>query len=158
MNDKSLLAPCGLYCGACSVRFAVKQNDLELLNMIKGSVNAYLGHPVEIEELACEGCLSDVVAVMCRECKMRDCALDKGFTHCSECDEVPCEKITNFQNDGMIHHAEVVCSIRRRQEIGESQWEKEQKERWKCEHCGEPVHWYAQTCKFCGKTLSSRFT
>ena len=26
-----------------------------------------------------------------------------------------------------------------------------------CEHCGAPVHWYAQTCNGCGKTLKSRF-
>jgi hypothetical protein len=157
MTDKNLIAPCGLYCGACSVRFATKQNDSDLLNMIAASVNEYLGHPVEMKDLECDGCLSDVVAVMCRECKMRDCVLSKGLKHCSECGEVPCQKIIDFQNDGMVHHSEVVKSIHRHREIKETKWEIEQEERWRCEHCGETIHWYAGTCKFCGEALKNRF-
>jgi len=160
MADKikeDLIAPCGLYCGACSVRFASKQNDSKLLNMISASVKEYLGHPVEIEDLRCEGCLSDVVAVMCRECQIRDCVLSKGLIHCSQCSEVPCQKIIDFKNDEMVHHNEVVENINRHKAVGATEWELEQEKRWRCENCGEAVHWYANVCKSCGEAVEIKF-
>jgi len=61
---EKLAAPCGLYCGACSIIAAVRTGDPQLLELIAGGVAKYLGHPVEVKDLTCEGCLSDVRASM----------------------------------------------------------------------------------------------
>ena len=157
MTNTNLIAPCGLYCGACTIRFATEQKDTVLLKTISSSVEDYLGHPVEIKDLECEGCLSDIVSVVCRECQIRDCVLSKGLNHCSECNEGPCQKIVDFKNDGMVHHSEVIRNIDRHRDVGETVWETEQIKRWQCENCGEVIHWYAEKCKFCGQTLNNRF-
>ena len=63
-NPEKLAAPCGLYCGACSILAAIRKNDPQLPELIAGGIAKYLGHPVEFKELTGDGCLSDVRALM----------------------------------------------------------------------------------------------
>ena len=151
------VAPCGLYCGACSIRSAYNRNDSVLLKAMADGVSLYLGHKVEAKDLACKGCLSDVVSISCRECKMRDCAFSKGLKYCSECIDSPCELIKNFNNDGLLHHAEVLYNIRHQREIGVDAWIKEQDKRWRCPGCSAETDWYANKCHSCGADLSGHF-
>ena len=156
-GSHDLAAPCGLYCGACSIRAAVNSGDTALLEMIASGVGKYLGHPVEVADLNCEGCLSDVLGAPCRQCAIRDCAQSKGVTHCYRCDDFPCKTIADFNNDGMAHHAEVLGNIRRQREVGIDAWLREQGERWRCPACGCAVDWYAGKCAGCGATLEGHF-
>ena len=151
------VAPCGLYCGACSIRSASNRKDSVLLDAMADGVSLYLGHKVEAKDLACKGCLSDVVSISCRECKMRDCAFSKGLKYCSECTESPCELIKSFNNDGLPHHAEVLYNVRRQREIGVDSWLSEQAERWRCPGCSTETDWYANKCHSCGADLSGHF-
>jgi hypothetical protein len=132
---ENLAAPCGLYCGACSILAAGRKNDPKVMELIAMGVADYLGHPVEVKDLACEGCHSDVVAIMCRECELRACALLKGLTHCSQCADFPCQQIIDFNNDDFRHHSKVLDNIRRQRDIGIDAWIKEQDERWRCPKC-----------------------
>ena len=154
---KELAAPCGLYCGACSIIAAVRRGDPQLLELIAGGVAEYLGQPVEVKALSWEGCLSDVRASVCRECTLRACALEKGLAHCAQCADFPCQQIIDFNNDGFRHHSEVLDNIRRQQEIGIDAWVKEQEERWRCPKCGCGVDWYAGQCPDCNTTLKGHF-
>lgn len=154
-NDlRKLAAPCGLYCGACSILAGVRRNDRTFLEMAALGVAEYLGHPVKAEDLQCEGCFSSVLAVSCRDCPIRQCALSRGLTGCAECGDFPCPVITAFNNDGMPHHAEVLENIRRWREIGVGAWAAEQDRRWRCAACGHPTDWYAVKCHRCGAALS----
>jgi hypothetical protein len=157
IKPEKLAATCGLYCGACSILAAIRKKDPELLELIASGVADYLGHPVEGKDLACEGCLSKVVAVMCRECRLRACAFERGLTHCAQCDDFPCQQIIDFNNDGLRHHSEVLDNIRRQREIGLGAWVKEQEERWRCPGCGCVVDWYAVRCPTCDATLKGHF-
>ena len=154
---EKLAAPCGLYCGACSIIAAVRTGDPQLLELIAGGVAKYLGHPVKVKDLTCEGCLSDVRAIMCRECNLRACAFEKGLTYCAQCADFPCQQIIDFNNDGFRHHSEVLDNIRRQQEIGIDAWVKEQEERWRCPNCSCVVDWYAGQCPDCNTTLKGHF-
>jgi hypothetical protein len=58
--------------------------------------------------------------------------------------------ITDFNEDGMRHHAEVLENLRRMQEIGVEKWISIEEERWHCPGCGIQVDWYARTCFECG--------
>lgn len=133
----------------------------QLLELIAGGVAKYLGHPVKVKvkvkDLTCEGCLSDVRAIMCRECNLRTCAFEKGLTYCAQCADFPCQQIIDFNNDGFRHHSEVLDNIRRQQEIGIDAWVKEQEERWCCPNCSCVVDWYAGQCPDCNTTLKGHF-
>ncbi len=156
-EKKILVAPCGLYCGACSIRSACNRHDSELLKAMADGVSLYLGHKVDVKDLACTGCLSDVVSISCRECKMRDCAAAKGLARCSECPDSPCDLIKSFNDDGLPHHAEVLKNIERQKEIGIDAWIVEQDRRWRCPSCSTETDWYAGKCTQCGADLSAHF-
>lgn len=156
-EQQNLAAPCGLYCGACSIYVAGRRGDSKRLDQIATGMAQYLGRPVEVEDLACEGCLSEVIALQCRDCVLRACAFGKGLTHCAQCSDFPCQQIIAFNNDGMPHHSEVLDNIQRQQVIGIDAWLEEQEERWRCPHCGCAVDWYASQCLDCDTTLAGHF-
>jgi hypothetical protein len=156
-GSRHFVAPCGLYCGACSIRAAVKGGDIALLELIALGVGKHLGHAVAAKDLVCEGCLSDVLGAPCRQCAIRDCAVSRGITHCSQCGDFPCQTIADFNNDGMAHHAEVLDNIRRQREVGIDSWLREQQERWRCPACGCETNWYAGKCSKCGGALEGHF-
>ncbi len=156
-NDIWLAAPCGLYCGACPIYQAVRRKDAQFLEAAASGIAEMLGHAVNVNELDCSGCLSDTRAIQCRECDLRDCALSRGFNHCAECNEFPCQKFTDFSNDGFPHHSEVLENVRQQQATGINSWIEEQRERWCCPGCGEATDWYSEQCPYCGSMLDEHF-
>ena len=128
-----------------------------MLSVMADGVSLYLGHKVEAKDLACKGCLSDVVSISCRECKIRDCAFAKGLTRCSECHEFPCDLVKSFNDDGLPHHAEVLKNIERQKEFGIDAWIEEQDKRWRCPGCSAETDWYAGKCLQCGAELEGHF-
>lgn len=156
---EKLIAPCGLYCGACSILLAGKRRDQRLLEQIAEVLTIQQGQPIRAEDLACDGCLSnDVVAIVCRNCELRACALQKGVRHCSECPDSPCQPLADFSKDGLPHHAEVLESIQRQRKIGFDAWAEEQTLRWRCPACGGDIDWYASQCYQCAATLAPQFS
>jgi hypothetical protein len=158
MEGEHLGAVCGLYCGACTLYRARHDKDRKGLEKFFQDLAERWNVPVE--EVTCEGCLSDgPVALYCRNCKIKQCAAEKpGVTRCSDCPDFPCDIITSFNNDGVAHHSEVLKNIRRQQKIGVYEWLQEEYERVRCQYCGVSLDWYARTCHRCGtknpKTVS----
>ena len=88
---------------------------------------------------------------------MRDCAAKKqDVTRCSDCQEFPCSLITNFNNDGMLHHAEVLENCRSLREMGINEWAKREAERWSCPQCRGKISWYDAACSHCGAERSGQ--
>jgi hypothetical protein len=56
---------------------------------------------------------------------------------------------TDFNNDGLCHHAEVLENLRCMQEMGVAKWISAKEERWHHPECGSQVDWYARTCRSC---------
>lgn len=158
-EQEKLIAPCGLYCGACSIRLAGKRRDQQLLAQIAEVLTIQQGQPIKVEDLACDGCLSsDVVAIVCRNCELRACALNKGIRHCSECSDSPCQPLVDFSKDGLPHHAEVLDSIQCQRKSGLDSWAEEQRKRWRCPACSGDIDWYAGQCYACGAALAAQFS
>lgn len=149
----ALAATCGLYCGACLILRAVKNGDTRLLDEI---AQAQSQSNISASELRCEGCQSDAVTTWCHRCYFRACALARDITHCSQCPDFPCQEITDFNNDGMRHHAEALANIQRQRDIGLDAWLEEQEKRWVCPQCGAAVEWWGKTCFHCGAELPRR--
>ena len=137
-------AVCGLYCGACRV---VQCNET-------GTVDAIAREwGMKAEDLVCHGCRSDVRAALCRDCEFIQCAESKGIEHCSDCDELPCAKLTAFRDDDAPHHSAVVRNSEAMRELGVERWLQIQRDRWSCPECGARSWWYLETCSSCGTTL-----
>lgn len=138
---------CGLNCGACPILGANERGDED---WIQKTAVAWKRSP---EDLKCMGCKTDVTATFCANCGMRLCARQKGLEFCVECDDYPCELITNFRNDDAPHHSAVFTNLVQVKENGVEAWLASEKERWACPECGTRFYWYAEKCSKCGAEL-----
>ena len=129
---------------------------MESLERIAKGLAIYLGQEVEAKELHCDGCLSPTVAIQCRVCHLRACALGKGLAHCAGCTDFPCRQLTDFNNDEMEHHSEVLDNIRRQQDTGIDAWLEEQEGRWRCTGCGSATSWYDESCLNCEADIKAK--
>ncbi len=149
----TLLAACGLYCGAC-YHYRASFYDTEQL----AEVAARRGR--DLEGFTCRGCRSDKLYIHpgCAECEIRACADRHGIAHCGVCPSFPCERIQAFQDDGRVHHEDVLKALRhlrdQSHDQGVERWLAEQARRWTCT-CGEPYSWYETMCQACGRPLAS---
>lgn len=110
MKDQHLLAPCGLYCGACS--------DYSIDN-------------------ECQGCGSDCSCGNCAVCWHHDhcqvytCVKAHGFQTCAECPDLPCSTLIGFAYDPIWRsHLPVIENLRRIRKIGAEAWLEEQRSYW----------------------------
>jgi hypothetical protein len=113
---------------------------------------------LKLEDVLCDGCIGGGrVATFCRRCAIRSCAEGKsGVTRCSDCADFPCNRITNFNNDGMVHHSEVLENLRRLREMGIGGWTRFEEDRWRCPQCQGKLSWYDKACTKCGAPRSDK--
>jgi hypothetical protein len=156
-DGEPLIAVCGLYCGACPMYLATHHNNEQKR---KELLQQFASRQMKLsqEDLQCAGCLSDgPVAVFCRKCAIRLCPANKtNVTRCSDCPDFPCSRITDFNNDGMLHHAEVLDNLRQMREMNIKDWAKHEEELWQCPQCRDSISWYDKACSNCGATRSER--
>jgi predicted RNA-binding Zn-ribbon protein involved in translation (DUF1610 family) len=143
-------AKCGLYCPSCRA-YITTQEDPSKLDVMARRFNR------TAEDYLCDGCGSDRVSYYCRNCDMKTCANAKGFQSCSECDEMPCDKIISFQNTGAPHRLEVVDSLKLRRECGSDRWQEEQESVYTCPNCGAVNTAYDLRCRKCGNDPGNAF-
>jgi hypothetical protein len=148
-NSTTLLAACGLFCGACYHYRASFYDDERLREAA-----AQRGR--EPDGFTCGGCRSEALYVHagCAQCAIRTCADEKGIQHCGLCDEFPCERLWAFRNDGRLHHEDILIELVNLRHKGPEIWLAEQAESWNCA-CGESYSWYEETCHKCGAPLAS---
>ncbi len=139
---------CGLYCGACFIMNAYKQNRNNCLPL--DWIN-----PLENKEIKCHGCKSEIIFENCRGCKIRECAQSKNLEFCNECSQFPCEKIKVFEERNLKHHKVALFYFDKIKESGIQEWLKQQKDRWSCTNCGNQFSWYEENCNYCDAKLLS---
>jgi hypothetical protein len=146
-----LLAVCGLYCGACSHYRASLPQRKHLLEQAVRSGRIP-------EAYTCHGCRSAHLYVHpgCAQCQIRACAEAKGYLHCGQCQEFPCDRLISFRDDGHVHHLDVCDQLEQLNEKGVDLWLVEQGLLWTCT-CGARFSWYEAHCQACGKDLESYF-
>lgn len=160
IRNKDLMAPCGLYCGACGVYIATRDNN-EKFKAIMG--NLYGTKP---EETECHGCMQNdpqkKLYSFCKICDIRNCVRTGGYYSCHQCGQWPCDVIKKF---GLATGARVMkrtIPIWREKvashgdEEGSVEWARSECERYHCSSCGMPLFRGAQRCKFCKKIRSGR--
>ena len=65
LMDKSMMAYCGTYCGVCEWK----------------------------DKMGCGGCKANAGDMFWGECDKAKCCIEKGFEHCGQCPEMPCDKL-----------------------------------------------------------------
>ena len=151
-----LIGICGIYCGTCPRYLAPRDNDVEYLK--KASQES--GFP--IEEIRCDGCLSDNVFPACRDCRhgFRRCAGEKKVTWCFQCPEFPCSRLLSFLPihvvNGVSHHARLIQELEYVKEQGIEKWLEKQDRSGRCPNCGKMLYWYARECPACQFLLERR--
>lgn len=149
LEPEAILAACGLYCGACYHYRACFYDDESLV-----AEAARRGRPVV--GFTCQGCRSERLYVHpgCADCLIRACADRRGIPHCGLCPELPCERLAAFQSDSRLHHRDILDQLKDLRQQGADRWLALQAHRWQCA-CGEPFHWYQETCHRCGAAVPS---
>ncbi|HEY31720.1 MAG TPA: DUF3795 domain-containing protein [Dehalococcoidia bacterium] len=148
-DARKLVGICGLYCGTCQNYLAYQENDVEQLEKISQSTN------IPMEEIRCDGCLSDKLFPLCVDCRhgFRRCAGDKKVTWCFQCPDFPCQRLEDFTGvhvvDGISHHANVIEDLRDMKERGIEQWVEKQERAGRCQECGKRLYWFARKCPSC---------
>ncbi len=165
-NGDHLAAACGTFCGACPAYLAKHSDDEQIKMKLQQKRASAPTRPPEgfppsnwMDGLLCDGCLSGgVLAAHCQRCNIRLCALDKQKnSRCSECEELPCYRVTNLINMGRyLHRKEYLPNLKKMREMGIQKWVQYEKERWSCPKCGLPMRWYDTECVGCGAARSER--
>jgi hypothetical protein len=145
----SLLAVCGLYCGACYHYRSGQPDGSHLLDKAQRSDRG-------VGDYTCSGCRSEHLYMHpgCTQCGLRACAESRGLDHCGLCSEAPCEALLAFRNDGRLHHLEALSNLDKLTHQGPALWLAHQATRWRCT-CGQPYSWYEETCPRCDTPLDS---
>jgi hypothetical protein len=114
-GKQHLAAACGTYCGACPAYIAKHGEDEQIKMKLQkrsssGPAKALKGIPPSnwMDGLLCDGCLSGgMLAAHCKICQIRLCAANKqNDSRCTDCEELPCYRITNLMNMGRYLHRE----------------------------------------------------
>lgn len=140
--DKKLVSICGIYCGACQTYRTVHDSQGVFLE----------DEATKLPYGACQGCHSEKRSKWCEECEFRVCSSERGIDRCSDCAEFPCQRVMDFESDGIAHHRGITDSSRSLREKGMEAWLAEQVKRWSCA-CGEPQAWYSKECASCGQSF-----
>jgi hypothetical protein len=148
MSERNLVGVCGIYCGACLIYRAYKDNDQKLFHFLEEQ-------GLSREQIRCEGCVSGDVSPTCAQCQLRGCAKQKNITFCFECKDMPCNKIIEFAEkrskaNNLPHLTLCPANLQSLKRTGTQEWLKQQEDRWKCNKCGRKMHWYSDSCPKCG--------
>ena len=158
IRNKDLMAPCGIFCGACAIYIATRDENEKFRNII----SSFLG--TKSEETECLGCMQPDPAKkiygFCQQCAIRDCAKSKGFYSCHQCEEWPCSIIENFDFATDVRVMKRAIPLWRAKvaehgdEKGSVEWARAECERYHCPACGKPLFRGAQRCRACKKPLA----
>ena len=159
IRNRELMAPCGLYCGVCGVYIATRDNN-EKFKTVMG--NLYGTKP---EETECLGCMQpdppQKIYGYCKSCPIRDCIRAKDFYSCHQCEEWPCDLISNFAFATGRRVMENTIPLWRQKvsELGDAagseSWAREVCARYHCTSCGKPLFRGVQKCRACGRPVAA---
>ena len=157
-KDKRLMAPCGLYCGACGVYISKRDGDSKFRKVL---ARLYRSNP---EETECLGCMQkepvECLFGFCVSCDIRKCILEKSFYSCHQCGDFPCSLIENFVvpvgqrviNRAIPKWREFVAELG--DEKGSEEWARSECERYHCSECGHPLFRGAVRCRNCKREVA----
>jgi hypothetical protein len=158
IQDKNLMAPCGLYCGACGVYIATRDKN-EKFKVVMGNL-----YGTKVEDTECHGCMQSEPTKKlygyCTMCAIRNCVRAKGYYSCHQCGQWPCSIIENF---GLVTGLRVMKraiplwrakAAELGDEKGSVEWARAELARYHCPACGKPLFRGAKRCRACKEAVA----
>ena len=125
--DRTLLGPCGIYCGRCDIYLACLTGDKETQEKIAAWLRDHHDADVEAGQICCKGCWGPLGEHWSPDCRILACAKERGYKTCAECPEYEtCEILRGFYASGDYESARK--TLERIREIGIDGWVEEQEE------------------------------
>jgi hypothetical protein len=93
-----VIGACGLNCSECQAFKATKTGETEKLAELAKAWGKP-ENPYTVEDMMCQGCMSETVYKGCTTCGIRNCALTKGVENCGGCNSFPCGNLENTWKD-----------------------------------------------------------
>lgn len=154
MVDRNLVGRCGLYCGACGIYRAYKDNEEYLERLAK-----HFKCPPE--KVRCEGCMALTPECWGNDCKIVECLRNKGLELCYQCNQYEdgsCEKFGKLAEGYLEDGVDLRANLERIRTGETEEWLRESEEKYKCPVCGKPlsVGSIKRKCYHCGADLSEK--
>lgn len=157
--NPDFISPCGLYCGVCAIYIANRDDNRKfkerLVVLYKGGVPGKGTLPnsedLSTDDIRCGGCLSDDLFMHCQQCEIRDCAGEKGYAGCHQCDDFPCQHIENFSM--AVGKKVILRCVPYRRSVGTEKWVSAEEARYYCPECGNIVFRGVVKCNQCKTKL-----
>jgi hypothetical protein len=154
LANRNLVGRCGLYCGACAIYRAYKDNGEYLERLAK-----HFKCPPE--KVRCEGCTALTPECWGYDCKIVQCLRNKGLQFCYQCNEYKNKTCEKFEKLAMPYLEEDGVNLKanleriRKGEVEE--WLRESEEKYRCPVCGKPLSTGAmqRKCYHCGADFST---
>ncbi len=148
--NRNFLAPCGLYCGVCAVYYATRDDNVKfkerLVGVYKGRVPG--SENLSVDDIHCEGCLSENPFLFCRMCSIKECVQSKGYQGCHQCDDFPCQLIKQFPMP--VGKRVILRAIPYWRKWGTEKWVADEEARYICPECRNVLFRGAKRCNRCG--------
>lgn len=142
-------AVCGLYCGACSLFIASREDPARLRFLAEQ-------FGLSEEEIRCTGCRSKKRGAFCATCWITACAAGRGIDFCVECTDYPCVELERFQRE-RPHRADLWEDLRQLDLLGAERWQEWVRGKYRCPACGTINSAYDLKCRKCGENPSCSF-
>lgn len=140
-SEKTFAAVCGLYCEACTLFIATKEDPARLKELAAR-------FQVSEEAVKCSGCRSTKRTPYCEKCKMFSCAAARGIDFCGECSEYPCGDLKQFQSE-RPHRIELWENQEQIRTMGYARWLKNIRGNYTCPKCRSINSAYDLKCRKC---------
>lgn len=132
-NDENMFAPCGVNCTFCYKHIAVGKS----IKKCQGCLNGDLNKPKH-----------------CRECKIKNCANEKGHLYCFLCNEFPCKLIKNLEKSYVKRYkVSLVENALNAKKFGVLEFLQRDSLNWVCAGCGGAISMHDRVCSECGRKI-----
>ena len=95
---ETLIAVCGINCGACEAYLATQNDDDAARAEIAGKWSKMYDADIKAADIYCDGCTSesDRRFMYCSHCQIRACGVERTLVNCAYCDDYACEELEKF--------------------------------------------------------------
>jgi len=136
---KNLIGRCGIYCGACEIYRAYKDNG-KLLRAVAKKHNCLPG------EVHCEGCRAVHIIGWARvegwgkDCEILKCLHRRKLESCDHCLEIAqCGRWNALAEEYQPLGVDLRANMKMCNDGRVEEWLKQQEERWRCQKCNRPI-------------------
>lgn len=153
MTNNTLAGRCGLYCGACSI-YRAERDDPEYRKRLALRFNC------PPEKVRCRGCGDLTPECWGFDCKFVKCLKKKGHKFCFECSDYEnrsCEMFEKFSSDYLQEDGVDLrknLSLIKQGKVDE--WLRHSEEFYTCRFCGKPLIAGAKSCRHYKKEINMK--